>query len=293
MKIAIYGKLTKNTHFATLNAFLRFLNEQNIEYSFYNAYAKELLDTGELNDIERVCVFQNYQELAEYNFIYSIGGDGTILQSVPYAIGANLPVLGVNVGRLGFLAGVSQYDLISATQDLQKGAWKEECRALIEVEANTPIFGNHNYGLNEVTIHKSNTNEMIVVHTFVNGEFMNSYWADGLVISTPTGSTAYSLACGGPIIFPASDVFVLTPIAPHSLTVRPVILPDKAVVSFEIESRSGQALIAIDNRTILVNNSIEIAIKKSEVAVRLVKVGGQSYFMTLRKRLNWGVDSRK
>lgn len=292
MKIALYGKLTKNTRFATLDAFLRYLEQEKIEYAFYYAYAKELCAAQEWPFIESVPTFRRYEELKDFNFIYSIGGDGTILQSVPYAIGANLPILGVNVGRLGFLAGVSQNSLIAATQDLQKGAWKEECRSLVEVEANVPLFGNHNYGLNEVTIHKSNTNEMIVVHTFVNGEFMNSYWADGLIISTPTGSTAYSLACGGPIIFPGSDVFVLTPIAPHSLTVRPVILPDKAVISFEIESRSGQALIAIDNRTILVNNSIEIAIRKSDSLLRLVKLGGYSYFTTLRKRLNWGVDSR-
>ncbi|MCS6904445.1 MAG: NAD kinase [Bacteroidia bacterium] len=291
MKIVLYGRLTKNTCFSALASFFRFLDLEKIEYTVYHLYAEELLNSEVLKDY-KLPTFRSYQEIQGFDFLYSIGGDGTILQSVPFAIEANLAILGVNVGRLGFLAGVSQYDLITATQDLQRGAWREESRSLVEVETNAPIFGMHNYGLNEVTIHKSNTNEMITVHTFVNGEFMNSYWADGLIIATPTGSTAYSLACGGPIIFPISDVFVLTPIAPHSLTVRPVILPDRVVISFEIESRSGQALIAIDNRTILVNNSIEIAIKKSSFKVRLVKLKEQSYFMTLRKRLNWGVDTR-
>jgi len=292
MKIAIYGRVTHNTDYPNLQQFFNYLQNQSIGYTIFNDYAIELSATGLISEQLLFPRFTDPLEIVNAQFFYSIGGDGTILHSIPYAYASDLPILGVNVGRLGFLAAVSQYELFKVTQDLYNNSWKEDIRTLIEIEANQDLFGELNFGLNEVTIHKSNTNEMIVIHTYVNGEFLNSYWADGLIISTPTGSTAYSLACGGPIIFPQASVFVLTPIAPHSLTVRPVILPDAAVISFEIESRSGQALIALDNNTVLVDDTIEIAVKKSAKSIRLVKLGAHSYFSVLRKRLNWGVDSR-
>jgi NAD+ kinase len=225
--------------------------------------------------------------------MYSIGGDGTLLDAVRL-VGKNpIPILGINVGRLGFLTHATLDNLPQLTNELSKNNFLVEARSLIIAETEPHnIFGNENYGLNEVTIHKANSNEMIVIHVYVNGEFLNTYWADGLIISTPTGSTAYSLACGGPIISPRSNTFVLTPIAPHSLTVRPIILPDDIIISFEVESRSGQALVAVDNRTTLVQNHQEIAIRRADFDIQLVRLPNRSYFDTLRYRLNWGLDVR-
>jgi NAD+ kinase len=194
---------------------------------------------------------------------------------------------------LGFLASISQHELCAVTDDLIRNAWRDDRRTMVEVEAEpTGIFGDYNYGLNEVTIHKSHSNEMITVHTYINGELLNSYWADGLIIATPTGSTAYSLACGGPILTPQAGAFVITPIAPHSLTVRPIVIPDSSVISFEIESRSGQVIVALDNRTEIVNNNIALAVRKASFDTRLVKLMPRSFYHTLRTRLNWGLDTR-
>jgi NAD+ kinase len=204
-----------------------------------------------------------------------------------------IPILGVNVGRLGFLAQTFPKDLIPTTQLLLQNRCKIDERSMLEINSSPiPIFKDAPFGLNEVTLHKSHSNDMIIIHAYVNGEFLNSYWCDGLMISTSTGSTAYSLSCGGPIIMPSSGVFVITPIAPHSLTVRPFIIPNTSVISLEIESRSGQALVAIDSRTELVPDNFEIAVKKANFKAKLVQLPDSNYFNTLRSRLNWGVDSR-
>lgn len=296
MEVAIYGKLTKNTRVEQLCDFLEFLHRNHINYRIFEDYAKELQKYPILHPFLKAAqgLFKANIDLENCAFLFSIGGDGTLLNAVYFSAHNNIPIVGVNAGRLGFLASVYQSELVELTRDLIQNVWKEERRMLLEVEAApVPILGDFNYALNEITIHKSNSNEMIVIHTYINGEFLNSYWADGLIISTPTGSTAYSLACGGPIMTPQAGTFVITPIAPHSLTVRPMIVPDTSVISFGIESRSGQALVAVDNRTVLVENSIELAVRKSDKFVRLVRAPFRSYFTTLRDRLNWGVDSRK
>lgn len=295
MRVAIYGRMTKNTDTTLLLEFFKHLKNNGIAFIVYQEYASDLLKFegfSQFIDCEQN-VFSQTESIKDVDFLYCIGGDGTLLNSVGLVAQYNIPVVGVNAGRLGFLASVYQSELIELTNNLKQNLWKEDRRILLEVASEPePIFSDLPFGLNEVTIHKSNTNEMIVIHTYINGEFLNSYWADGLIISTPTGSTAYSLACGGPIIMPQAENFVLTPIAPHSLTVRPIIVPDTAIISFGIESRSGQALVAIDNRTVLVQNSIALAVKKSEKQIRLVRTPFRSYFTTLRNRLNWGVDAR-
>ena len=237
--------------------------------------------------------FKTFQEISDYDFLFSFGGDGTFLNALRYAIPAQIPVLGVNSGRLGFLTGVSQDGIIGAFKEIKKNMYRIELRVGMSVESNPPgLFSGQNFGLNDLTIHKSTTNEMITVHTYINGEFLNSYWGDGLIISTPTGSTAYSLSCGGPIILPTAKSFVITPVAPHSLTVRPLIIPDDVVVSFEIESRAGQAMVALDTRTELINQRTEIALRRAEHPVKLVRLSSSNYLGNLRDRLMWGKDSR-
>jgi NAD+ kinase len=294
MKIAVFGRITDKTSHEELARFLHFVQERRVGMVVQPAYAEDLKPG--LPDWDKLVapyILASDAELDEVDFAFSFGGDGTLLNSVRQLRGRDIPVLGVNFGRLGFLTSVMQHELIPATEDLLRGVYRVETRIGIEVDSNPPgLFSNRNFGLNDLTIHKSNTNEMITVHTYINGEFLNSYWGDGLIIATPTGSTAYSLACGGPIIHPNSGVFVITPVAPHSLTVRPIVIPDRYVISFEIESRSGQAMVALDTHTELVNQRTEIAVRRSDVPVKLVRTQGSKYLDMLRERMMWGKDTR-
>ncbi len=294
MHIAIYGRHTKTTNYEVLRDFLLYLQAEDIRYSLHSDYALPLAQHGVLDaPVQPHKLFEKAEQIAGVDFLYCIGGDGTMLDVVHFLGREPIPVLGVNSGRLGFLASVSQYELKPATADLKRNAWKSDPRTLITLESRPePIYTEERVGLNEVTLHKSNSNEMIVIHTYINGEYLNSYWADGLIISTPTGSTAYSMACGGPIISPRSGTFVITPIAPHSLTVRPIVIPDTSIVSFELETRSGQALVAVDNSTVTVPHNIELAVRKADYQLTLVKLPSRSYFNTLRTRLSWGLDTR-
>ena len=294
MKIAVYGKITKNTNFSVLGDFLYFLRSQQIGYLIHEEYAQELRTQCFFQEHPAIIqhTYRDVTDIQDVDFFYCIGGDGTLLNAVRFLKNFSIPVVGINAGRLGFLTPIQQQAIEEITIELSNNAWKLDERALIELTSYPEIFSEWNLGLNEVTIHKAISNEMIVVHTYVNGEFLNSYWCDGLIVSTPTGSTAYNLACGGPLISPNSGTFVLTPIAPHSLTVRPIVIADSAVISFQIESRSGKALVAIDNRTEIVPAKIELAVHKSAHKLNLVRTGTRTFFSTLRSRLNWGLDPR-
>lgn len=294
MKIAIFGRLTERTDLEVMSRFFVFLREKKVDYVVHYGYAKELesaLPDWE-RDIAPHLLKEGRDELKSCHFAYSFGGDGTFLNTVMFA-GHDLPVLGVNFGRLGFLTSVTQENLFIATEELLKDMYRIELRNGIVVESNPiGLFGEYNFGLNDLTLHKAQSNEMITVHTYINGEFLNSYWGDGLIIATPTGSTAYNLACGGPIIHPAANSVAITPIAPHSLTVRPMILPDSYVISFAIESRTGQAMVALDTRTLLIENKVELAVRKANKPVKLVRVQSSNYLESLRDRLMWGRDTR-
>ncbi|MBX3103222.1 MAG: NAD kinase [Bacteroidetes bacterium] len=297
MKFAIIGKATRNTDFTQVRELLQFLTEQHIQYALYPEYATELALEPSFQDTDGIQLLQpqltDSAQLADFDILYSLGGDGTMLGAAALACALDIPILGVNMGRLGFLTGTQQCDMVAVTQEIILNRFKLEERHLLQIDTDPiGILGHPHYALNEVTIHKSNSNEMIVVHVYINGEFLNSYWADGVIISTPTGSTAYNLACGGPIISPACASNVITPIAPHSLTVRPILIPHTDIISVELESRSGQALIAMDQRTHVVQDHVQLAIRKAPFPAKLVKVNPPSYFATLRSRLNWGLDNR-
>lgn len=295
MKIAIYGRLTDNTDISTLCHFIEYLQVVHISFQFYAPYfeAIQAKYAGILSFYE-IQLFHDAQEITHVKMVYSMGGDGTVLECVRLFGKLQKPIFGVNFGRLGYLTCISQENMIEATEEIRRDIYKIDERDLLSVVSDPPgIFGEENFGLNDLTLHKSHTNEMITVHTYVNGEFLNSYKGDGLIIATPTGSTAYSLACGGPIIFPASENFIITPVAPHSLTVRPVILPNSCVVSCEIESRSGQAMIALDAQTKIIQPNMAIAVRRADWRVKLVRLHDTKYVGTLRKSLMWGSDSRK
>lgn len=290
MKLALFGKLTQKTDINAIQQFLDYAHHKNISLFIHEAYFDFLKNKIY---IEHLTVFQKIEEVTHCDYLFCFGGDGTIIDAVHFIGNHHLPILGVNVGRLGFLASANLQDLPIITEQLLHNAGIIEERTMLEAITEPDKIGNLvPFALNEVTIHKSQTMEMITLHTYVNGEFLNSYWCDGVMISTSTGSTAYSLACGGPIIMPSSGVFVITPIAPHSLTVRPFIIPNNLVVSFEVESRSGTAFLALDNRTIEIETSVSIAVKKAKHSAKFVSLPDNHYFKILRTRLNWGLDSR-
>lgn len=295
MNVAIFGRITDNTDKASLDTFFSDLKQRGIRFSLYRNYQRQLSRSyPNLLSDQDYGVFDQREEIGECKFVYCLGGDGTVLEAVRFVGPMQTPIIGVNFGRLGYLASTSKHDVVKATEEVLNNAYSIHERSLLEVasEIEPKLFGEDNFGINDITIHKSNTNEMITVHTYLNGEFLNSYWGDGLIVATPTGSTAYSLSCGGPIIFPKSNVLVITPVAPHSLTVRPVIIPDDWVVSFKIESRSGEALVALDTRTERVPSGTQIAVKRASFPARLVRVSPTKYIDNLRNSLMWGSDQR-
>lgn len=228
----------------------------------------------------------------ELDCLISLGGDGTLLDTVALVKNKKIPVLGVNFGRLGFLAGISRDELSTAVEALVNRTFIIDKRTLIHLDSNKNLFGDTPFALNEFAIHKRDTSPMIKVHAYLNGEFLNTYWADGLIVSTATGSTGYNMSCNGPILFPESSSFVITPVAPHNLNVRSIVVPDTNVISFEVESRADMFICALDARREIVDKTIQLAVKKEEFSVKLVRLNENSFLSTLRTKLAWGLDKR-
>lgn len=291
MKIGIYAKsLRENKHEGPFLQALQILHERGHEIYTTNA----LIDFAHIHSPHKLnlhpfdyCSKSNIP----FEFLLCVGGDGTILDAVNLVRDSEIPVLGFNTGRLGFLAATGAEEIKQSIEDLEKGSFQIDSRTLIQIESNATLF-EYNVGLNDFVIHKKETSSMIVVHTFLNGEFLNSYWADGLIVSTPTGSTGYSLSCGGPIIFPKSDNFIITPIAPHNLNVRPVVVNDNHVISFEIEGRANSYLTSLDARSKSIEKNVQIAVRKANHEFKLVRLNSNNYLDTLRNKLSWGYDKR-
>lgn len=236
--------------------------------------------------------FEIGDSLKSLDFFLSLGGDGTMLESVTYIGKAGVPLLGINTGRLGFLATTSRDDIDTALENLFTGNFKEDSRTLLRLNSSTKLFGALNFALNDFTIMKKDTSSMITVHVHVDGELLNSYWSDGIIVSTPTGSTGYSLSCGGPLVYPKSESFIITAVSPHNLGTRPIVISDKSEITFEIEGRSKKYLVSLDSRFETVDETVRLKIKKESFNVKLVQLPGQHYFNTLRQKLNWGLDIR-
>lgn len=224
----------------------------------------------------------------------TIGGDGTILRAITFVRNLNIPILGINVGRLGFLAMAQKEDIKNVLHALRTKAYKTSERTVIEAlisNTETPI-SNINFALNEITVTRKNTASMITINTELNGEFLTSYWADGLIISTPTGSTGYSLSCGGPVIMPNAKNFVITPIAPHNLNARPLVIPDDTEVKLTISGREKKYFVSLDSRIETLSNKTSIIIRKANFSVKMIRLEGESFITTLREKLLWGEDNR-
>ncbi len=289
MKIAIYSRGLEQNLLAELSELLCEFSKHKVSVMLHDSL-RRYADSITTHHVEWFTDNNNLNETVD--FLISLGGDGTILDAVTLIRDKNIPIVGVNYGRLGFLAGIGKDELADAVDALANGTYVTDKRSLIHVAANIPLFGDTPFALNEFAIHKRDTSPMIKIHTYLNGEFLNTYWSDGLIVSTPTGSTGYNLSCNGPIIFPESASFVITPIAPHNLNVRPIVVPDGNIISFQIESRSDQFICALDARREIVDKSIELAVKKEKFPVNLVRLSENNFLSTLRTKLTWGLDKR-
>jgi NAD+ kinase len=222
----------------------------------------------------------------------TLGGDGTLLDMVSLIRDSGIPIIGINFGRLGFLASINKNDIAAAIHAVVNKQFTLDSRELLSINSDLEIFGDDNFALNDITIHKRDDSAMITTHVFLNEEFLNSYWGDGIIISTSTGSTAYSLSCGGPIIFPESNSIVLTPVAPHNLNVRPIILPDSCTLAFDVECRSANYLVSCDSRTAVIEKTMRFKVNKAGFKLNLIRLNNESYLSTLRNKLLWGLDAR-
>lgn len=291
MKVAVFGKIISpdtRPFIENLHQQLLDIGAEIVVYRKLNKFIKEHCDLNYTFDD-----FNSHEELvqAQPDFLITAGGDGTILDAVTFVRDSGIPILGINTGRLGFLSNVSKEKIPQAVTALQTGEYSLDDRYLLAVDSNQ-LDLNMNFALNEVTVSRKDTTAMVTIHTWINGNYLNSYWADGLIIATPTGSTGYSLSCGGPIIMPGSESFVITPIAPHNLNVRPFVIPNNMEIKLKVEGRERQFLISLDSRIYAVETGSELMIKLAKFKIRLVKTEIQDFADTMRNKLMWGLDKR-
>jgi len=291
MVIAIYGKSIEVKYKGEIETLFQQLSKHHAEVIIYAPFRDYLISELGFEPYVKA-VFRSPDEVKYLaNFMLSLGGDGTFLDSVTFIEESNIPVLGINFGRLGFLANISTKDIGDAISLLFTNKFIVEPRSLLQLQTTNNPFNNFPYALNDFTIQKKGTT-MVTVNTYINDEFLCTYWADGLIVSTPTGSTAYSLSVGGPVISPAMQSFVISPIAPHHLTVRPLVIPDTCNIKLEAVGRSGEILVSMDSRSFAIPSPITFEIKKSSFHIGLVYLKETNFFTTLRNKLLWGVDIR-
>jgi NAD+ kinase len=291
MRIAIYGREFSDDFIPYFQLLIDELDRNEVDYFIYSKFHKNVVNKGitfgqEVKEYTR----KTYPKL-KLDFLFSIGGDGTILDTLT-SIKKGIPVVGVNSGRLGFLSNTAKTEIKKVLLQLISKEYRIEERAMLSLETKSKLFGKYNFALNELTVHKKDSSSMITIHVFVNGIFLNSYWADGLIIATPTGSTAYSLSCGGPILMPNSNNFLITPIAPHNLNIRPMVVPDDSVIELKVEGREQKFLATLDSRSEEISTVNHLVVTKSDLKINLVQFPNQDFFKTIRNKLLWGMDKR-
>jgi len=289
MKLAIFGKTYTADHREYLSLLFDKLNEFDTEVCFYEPYFK-LMPSG-LVLPKKISLFSSHMDL-NCKFLISIGGDGTILDTIPFVRDSGIPILGINLGRLGFLSSIAKNEISLAIEAVFNNEYTVEKRALLKLVEPANVFGELNFALNDIALYRNNTTSLVVVHVYVDGIFLNSYWGDGLIISTPTGSTAYSLSVGGPIITPGSQNFLIAPIASHNLTVRPIVIQDSSEIRMKIEGREEKYLMTMDSRQSSVDRDQELVIRRNDFDVSLIQMNNKNFFSTIRDKLKWGFDNR-
>jgi len=291
MRIAIYSRGIENNQIQDIELLLAEIVKLGAEPVFYQDFFNQFYCAVDLDG--KYSTFNSSDDMdSSIDCLISLGGDGTLLDTVTLVKDTGIPVLGINYGRLGFLANIGRDEIHTAIEALVERKFVLDKRTLVHVDADIPLFGDVPYGLNEFALHKSDTSSMIKIHTYLNGEFLNTYWADGLIVATPTGSTGYSLSCNGPVVFPDSASFVITPVSPHNLNIRPIIVPDNTIVSFEVEGRTDNFICSMDSRRELVPKEIQLAIRKESFGINLIRLNENNFLQTLRNKLSWGLDKR-
>ena len=291
MHIALFGTPCSKQFTKYIQHLVSRLEAENISLLIYEEYLSFLKNKVTFEKPPKI--FNSHDTLKDNaDFLFSIGGDGTLLGSVTLVRDSNIPILGINTGRLGFISSVSTDQIESAINDVINNNFEIKNRTLLSLETENDLFGDVNFALNEVAIVKKDTSSMIKIDAFLNDEFLNSYWADGLIIATPTGSTGYSLSCGGPIIIPGTNNVVITPIAPHNLNVRPIVLSDKGVIKLKVADKDQLALVSIDSRFRAFDSTISLIIKKTDFKINLIEPQSHSFISTIRSKLMWGIDKR-
>lgn len=291
MIIAVYGRPNKDNASPQIQQLfdkLENLNVQVLVHDTFYTYIKQHLKLS-----SNIKTFSKYEHLKGIaNFLLSIGGDGTLLETISLVRDSVIPILGINTGRLGFLASVSKDEIDEALNAIINDKYNLDRRTLLHLETGSDTFGQLNFALNEMTVHAREASVMMVIHTYINDEYLNSYWADGLIVATPTGSTAYSLSCGGPIMIPDSKSFIITPIAPHNLNARPLVVSDNDIVKLKIEGRSKSFMVSLDSRSAMIESTSELTVSKANFQINLVRLDSQKFINTLRNKLMWGLDKR-
>ena len=289
MRIAVHGKQFEDSLIDAVEGFFNLLEKHQFEVIVSQDFHPYL---RKFDFAQNLSTYSRSSGLDDISFMFTLGGDGTILDAITHIGAKEIPVIGINMGRLGFLATIGLGQIDYAISQIAENKFTIDKRVLLRLENGDELFDGAPFALNDFTIIKKDTSSMIVVHTYVDDEFLNSYWADGLIIATPTGSTGYSLSCGGPLVLPQSSNFIINPVSPHNLNVRPMVLGDSSVISFKIDARVENVLISLDSRSVTVPANTELTVKKESFHACLVKFDGYHPFDTLRQKLFWGQDAR-
>ncbi|MGV8880238.1 MAG: NAD kinase [Sphingobacteriaceae bacterium] len=292
MKIAIYGRQFNQSVLPYLQQVFDSLSCYDTEIYLFSGISNFI--KAHINYSRDVNIFTTHQDIKKIgiDLLLTLGGDGTLLDTAIFIRDSGIPIIGINFGRLGFLASINKDEISAAIYAVVNRQFTFDKRTLISIETDQRLFKDENFALNDITIHKRDDAAMIVVHAFLNGEFLNSYWGDGIIVATPTGSTAYSLSCGGPIVFPQSGNILVTPVSPHNLNVRPIVVSDNTELMFEVECRSSNYLVSCDSRTEIIDSTIKLTVRKADFSLNLVQLNNESYLSTIRNKLMWGLDAR-
>ena len=291
LKTVLYARYARKDYLDAIRTICSFAADRGWTL-FGNTIIVDLLNKYKVE--HEVSLTPDYDSLKQSNpdLAITLGGDGTILGATCLIRDLAIPIMGINLGRLGFLAGVEKTQILQALEKIETNQYRIEKRSMLHLESEPSIFQNLNFALNDFTVHKRDNSSMIRIHTYINGDYLNSYWADGLIVATPTGSTGYSLSCGGPIVFPRSENMVITPVAPHNLNVRPLVISDDSVVSFSIEGRAKNYLCTLDSRYEKITSKHQLAIRKCDFNTHLVILNGHTFLHTIHEKLSWGSDRR-
>lgn len=291
MTVALFGKNLAPENSVYMRRLLEELLKNDVGLLAYKPFLEMISDC--LPDGSQVSAFESYADLkGKADMLFSIGGDGTILDAVPFVRDSGIPVLGINMGRLGFLSSISKDEISKAVANVIAGNFSFEQRTLLELISPESVFGDVKYALNELSLIRNPEHSLLAIKVFVDDVYLNTYWGDGILLATPTGSTAYSLSAGGPIIAPNAHNFVITPIATHNLTVRPVVITDESVIRIQVDSRERKYVFSMDSRTGVLDTSVELVVRKAGFCINMVRMEGSGFFGTIRNKLMWGIDNR-